>query len=987
MLHKKFKPAKCKTSLKLASSRIKLMRNKREAQVKQLKRELAQLLESGQEQTARIRVEHVVREEKTMAAYDLIEIYCELIVARLPIIESQKTCPIDLKEAISSVIYASPRCADIPELADVRKHLTAKYGKEFVSAAVELRPDCGVGRMLVEKLSAKAPDGPAKIKILTAIAEEHNIKWDPKAFGEKDLKAPVEFLGGPNSFMQASFEAVVPPNVQSSSNSDDTGRPGDRIPSKPNESHNVPMNYNDQNARSQHPQSAATTNAGVHMSNSSSSSHSRAGRPGTLIIHPTVKHSFCRCLSNVGLTCLYTGSETEDVAFGHSNSQGGDASTFRGENWNMEFKDATAAAQAAAESAERASMAAKAAAEIASRGNSTRQHSTESCQSSAYGTRDENRHLHTSSTPQGGSRAKVSKDDALPGRNPRMQHEKFRGDEENKARAAELTNLDGPSANMSGQPRSFKSSKGFVNEHWVLKQSGSIDEVNTKKQPSGVEFNNKGNDDEHSVDDHYFEEIKASRQSSRASSRSHSHSSTFDCAHVVSDETHHDLDNPFADYNGLQVEETTHAAISHQNESVVFDYSESDDDQYKFDVLSEHKEHEFEYGFSSSGGKSPFLDSGIHSLRQSNDEIKKVGQPATPVTFDDTDGPSSESEEEQGNLHVGPKDQSTLNYQHLSSSSLTDKPESKFGRGDGTSRQSSLSDRNSQNDDNRDSLNSVGDVGFSRVYDVPPKEAELLKESSLEGVNKLSFGTLTGGLRNKGLKRPPYTKSSAGIAPASKLSAESTVNSTEAKKKTATNNEFRDVDSGVKLSQQISNSNENFPNGKHAFDVRSKRPTSRTSIKYFDSEDEDSEEDTPKQASSSSLRPIGGISRRTKATPLSSRRSSDSRTTVLPQSSQKNSRDGSGSSDRPQYQTKAASKSVLESKRNSSEESSRPSVRQQAVSESKSSEHEKPSDSPAATEILRTSSSSAEKASHVHPKLPDYDSFAAHFESLRLNRK
>lgn len=35
-------------------------------------------------------VEHVVREEKTMAAYEIIAIYCELIVARLPIIESQK---------------------------------------------------------------------------------------------------------------------------------------------------------------------------------------------------------------------------------------------------------------------------------------------------------------------------------------------------------------------------------------------------------------------------------------------------------------------------------------------------------------------------------------------------------------------------------------------------------------------------------------------------------------------------------------------------------------------------------------------------------------------------------------------------------------------------------------------------------------------------------------------------------------------------------
>ncbi|PNX85000.1 IST1-like protein, partial [Trifolium pratense] len=89
MLHRSFKPAKCKTALKLAVSRIKLLRNKREAQVKVLKRELSKLLENGQDQTARIRVEHVVREEKTMAAYELVEIYCELIAARMPMIESQ----------------------------------------------------------------------------------------------------------------------------------------------------------------------------------------------------------------------------------------------------------------------------------------------------------------------------------------------------------------------------------------------------------------------------------------------------------------------------------------------------------------------------------------------------------------------------------------------------------------------------------------------------------------------------------------------------------------------------------------------------------------------------------------------------------------------------------------------------------------------------------------------------------------------------------
>lgn len=45
-----------KTSLKMASLRTKHLKNKKEVQVKHLRKELAQLLESGQEQTAIIRV-------------------------------------------------------------------------------------------------------------------------------------------------------------------------------------------------------------------------------------------------------------------------------------------------------------------------------------------------------------------------------------------------------------------------------------------------------------------------------------------------------------------------------------------------------------------------------------------------------------------------------------------------------------------------------------------------------------------------------------------------------------------------------------------------------------------------------------------------------------------------------------------------------------------------------------------------------------------
>lgn len=62
---------------------------------------------------------------------------------------SSRECPIDLKEAISSICFAAPRCADLPELMQVQMMFATKYGKEFVAAATELMPDCGVNRQVI----------------------------------------------------------------------------------------------------------------------------------------------------------------------------------------------------------------------------------------------------------------------------------------------------------------------------------------------------------------------------------------------------------------------------------------------------------------------------------------------------------------------------------------------------------------------------------------------------------------------------------------------------------------------------------------------------------------------------------------------------------------------------------------------------------------------------------------------------------------------
>lgn len=188
---------KCKTCLTLAISRMKLLQNKRDVQLKLMRKEIAQFLQAGQEAIARIRVEHVIREQNIWAAYEILEMFCEFILARVPILESQRECPSELQEAVASVIFAAPRCADIPDLLQVRNLFAAKYGKDFIAAASELRPDTSVNRTIIEKLSVSTPSGVLRLKVLKDIAQEYNVEWDPSKTEAEFRKQPEDLLNGP----------------------------------------------------------------------------------------------------------------------------------------------------------------------------------------------------------------------------------------------------------------------------------------------------------------------------------------------------------------------------------------------------------------------------------------------------------------------------------------------------------------------------------------------------------------------------------------------------------------------------------------------------------------------------------------------------------------------------------------------------------------------------------------------------------------------
>jgi hypothetical protein len=57
--------------------------------------------------TASFQVEHVIREEKMISAYELIELYSELIVARLSIIASQKYVTLKFPVSYFNYLYCT----------------------------------------------------------------------------------------------------------------------------------------------------------------------------------------------------------------------------------------------------------------------------------------------------------------------------------------------------------------------------------------------------------------------------------------------------------------------------------------------------------------------------------------------------------------------------------------------------------------------------------------------------------------------------------------------------------------------------------------------------------------------------------------------------------------------------------------------------------------------------------------------------------------
>ena len=164
------------------------------------RREMATLLESSREASARIRVENIIQTDICVELMEILELYAELLLARAGLLDARDKAVREgtlvlgkgddpsegLEEAAASIIYAAPRLPrEVRELGVVRGLLVERFGKEFAIRAQENRDDI-VPKRVTEKLKVEPPKEALVTAYLTEIARTYGVDWPRRREGEEE---------------------------------------------------------------------------------------------------------------------------------------------------------------------------------------------------------------------------------------------------------------------------------------------------------------------------------------------------------------------------------------------------------------------------------------------------------------------------------------------------------------------------------------------------------------------------------------------------------------------------------------------------------------------------------------------------------------------------------------------------------------------------------------------------------------------------------
>ncbi|CAA0839083.1 Regulator of Vps4 activity in the MVB pathway protein [Striga hermonthica] len=175
MLKSKFY-CKCKSDVKLTRARADLVKKKRNAMQKYLRNDIADLLKNGLDINAYGRAEGLLVEMNLTSCYEFVDQCCEHISKNLSAMDKQKECPEECREAVSSLMFAAARYADMPELRELRTLFSERYGNSL---------DLFINKEFSENMRSCLPSKESKLQLLQEIAAESGLDWDSKALENK----------------------------------------------------------------------------------------------------------------------------------------------------------------------------------------------------------------------------------------------------------------------------------------------------------------------------------------------------------------------------------------------------------------------------------------------------------------------------------------------------------------------------------------------------------------------------------------------------------------------------------------------------------------------------------------------------------------------------------------------------------------------------------------------------------------------------------
>ncbi|ESO12644.1 hypothetical protein HELRODRAFT_93398 [Helobdella robusta] len=170
---------KLRTNLRLCVNRLKLLEKKKAELALKARREISDYIRNNKEDRARIRVEHIIREDYLVEAMEIVEMYCDLLLARFGLIERMNELDPGMEEAVATIIWVAPRLSsDVAELKEVSQQLTIKYGREFAESCRKNDLN-NVNEKVIYKLNLSAPPKILVENYMVEISRSYKVPFEP----------------------------------------------------------------------------------------------------------------------------------------------------------------------------------------------------------------------------------------------------------------------------------------------------------------------------------------------------------------------------------------------------------------------------------------------------------------------------------------------------------------------------------------------------------------------------------------------------------------------------------------------------------------------------------------------------------------------------------------------------------------------------------------------------------------------------------------